>query len=68
MEIATSIIIYAWIGIFVVTAVTVFAGYIAGLLMEKSLNNLKGLYKLECIRYYFEKMEKDGTHAFKHKS
>ena len=64
MEIATSIIIYAWIGIFVITGVTVFAGCIAGLLMEKSLKNLKGLYKLECIRHYFAKMDKEGTHAF----
>ena len=68
MEIANLIIIYAWIGIFVVTGITVFAGYIAGLLIEKSLKNLKGLYKLECIRYYFARMEKEGTHVFKHKS
>lgn len=68
MEIANSIIIYAWIGIFVVTGVTVFVGYIAGLLMMKTFDNLKCLYKLECIKYYFAKMEKEGTHVFKNKS
>lgn len=34
-------------------------------LSNRNFNSLKNIYKEECIRYYFKKMEKEGTHAFR---
>lgn len=69
METANIIIIYAWIGWAVLMIPTLFALAITAWGIKKLANYLAGrlmmIYRLECIRYYFDKMEKEGTHAFR---
>lgn len=71
MGIATDILVYAWIGWAVVMlptfAVLLLTSWGIARLGNAIYSNLKGIYKLECIDYYFEKMELEGTHVFKKK-
>ena len=69
METATIIMIYAWIGWLVIMIPTLLllslTAWLIGKAASKIASSLVDIYKLESIRYYFKKMEKQGTHAFK---
>lgn len=71
MNLATDILIYAWVGWAVIMLPTLVVLVITACLLcyfcDKILKGLSTIYRLECIRHYFEKMEKEGTHAFKTK-
>lgn len=71
METAHSIIIYAWIGIAVIMLPTAAILFLVSWLVAHIGNtlwgNLAAIYRLECIKHYFQKMEKEGTHAFRPK-
>lgn len=69
MRIATDILIYAWVGwsVFMVPTLCILALTSWALLKvsNRIWKRLTDIYRGECIRYYFDKMEKEGTHAFK---
>lgn len=69
MQIATDVLIYAWIGWAVLMlptlAVLGLTSWGIAHIGNVILTNLKAVYKYECIQYYFQKMEKEGTHAFR---
>ena len=69
METGNAILIYAWIGMVTIMLPTAAFLFICSWLIAHIgnviLGNLKAIYRYECIKYYFEKMEKEGTHAFR---
>lgn len=69
MEIATNILIYAWIGwaVLMLPTVAVLSLTSWGIahIGNVILTNLRAIYRYECIKYYFEKLEKEGNHVFK---
>ncbi len=66
---ADHILFYAWIGWVIIMlptlAVLLLTSWGIAHLGNVLFDNLKAIYRVECIRYYFEKMEKEGTHTFK---
>lgn len=71
MSTATDILIYAWIGwvVLMIPTLCVLAitSWGLGKVSNRIYRRLTAIYRVECIKYYFNKMEKEGTHAFKHK-
>lgn len=69
METATMIIVYAWIGWAVLMVPTMLVLWLSSLLLillsNRNYRSLTNIYREECIKHYFQKMEKEGTHAFK---
>jgi hypothetical protein len=69
MEYATQILIYAWVGWAVLMLPTLFVLWVTSVglvcLSNRIYRTLANIYKQECIAHYFNKMEKEGTHAFK---
>lgn len=66
---ATDILVYAWIGwitVMIPTAIVLYGtSYLIAHIGNVIYTNLKAIYRLQSIDYYFEKMENEGTHAFK---
>jgi hypothetical protein len=66
---ADNIIYYAWVGWITLMIPTICVLAVTAWGMNKLANYIAGrlmmIYRLESIRYYFDKMEKEGTHAFK---
>ena len=71
MNIATDVLIYAWIGWAVLMlptlAVLALTSWGIAHIGNVMLTNLRAIYRYECIRYYFDKLEKEGTHVFRPK-
>lgn len=69
MEIATDILVYAWLGwaVIMIPTLCVLAvtSWALGKVSNRIYKRLTAIYRGECIKYYFNKMEKEGTHAFK---
>lgn len=71
MVLATDVLVFAWVGwaVFMLPTLAVLAltSWSLGKVSNRIYSRLNAIYRGECIRYYFNKMEKEGTHAFRHK-
>lgn len=69
MQLATDVLIYAWIGWAVLMLPTLCVLGATLWVLRKVANRiadkLTQIYRFECIQHYFQKMEKEGTHAFR---